>query len=307
MTGTTEQFDASDSDTLTDEEKAGLAELREEERLIAEGKLSGDEENRERLQDEIGSEDGTEPEGDGEIDNPPPAAEDAAPPAADAADDLEDIPFPEIRAEQYTKADADRRTAIEAERDALKAKFDEGEIAKNDFAAADKALEAEDRALDKKADRWNDAIEIVNDHWDRSVNKWYKRHPEFHGNQAAIDKFDETVQAFTASSLSSGLTPMQTLNQALAIFNTQNPGLLVAAPPKKADPAPKNEHPADKLRREEKREPLPGLARMPAAATIDAGDGKFAHLDRLMDDPIAHEAAMERLSDDDRDEYLRSR
>ena len=48
----------------------------------------------------------------------------------------------------------------------------------------------------------------------------------------------------------------------------------------------------------------PNLGKLPAATANDTDDGKFAHLDRL--EGVAFEDALAKLSDAQRDEYLRS-
>ena len=48
----------------------------------------------------------------------------------------------------------------------------------------------------------------------------------------------------------------------------------------------------------------PNLGTLPAATANDTDDGKFAHLDRL--EGVAFEEALAKLSDAQRDEYLRS-
>ena len=51
----------------------------------------------------------------------------------------------------------------------------------------------------------------------------------------------------------------------------------------------------------------PNLGKVPAATANDTDDGKFAHLDRLAEsDPLAFEAALAKMSDAQRDEYMQA-
>ena len=104
----------------------------------------------------------------------------------------------------------------------------------------------------------------------------------------AFGKFDAVLRSFTSSDLSDGLTFKQTLDQAYALFNQRNPGVIKAGP---------KVHPADKARKESDAAAVPTLAKMPAAALTDAGEGEFAALDALSEsaDPTALEDALDRL------------
>ena len=51
----------------------------------------------------------------------------------------------------------------------------------------------------------------------------------------------------------------------------------------------------------------PNLGKVPASTANDTDDGKFAHLDRLAEsDPLAFEAALAKMSDAQRDEYMQA-
>lgn len=201
---------------------------------------------------------------------------------------------------EFSAEDKARAEAIKAESEALLAKFDDGEMTAAEFKEATQKLSAEDRALEKKADQWQAAqdglttaekaaAEAEDAAWNAYGAKWLGQHPEIEAAGAeAFGKFDAVLRSFTSSDLSDGLTFKQTLDQAYALFNQRNPGVIKAGP---------KVHPADKARKESDAAAVPTLAKMPAAALTDAGEGEFAALDALSEsaDPTALEDALDRL------------
>lgn len=310
--------DEDDNDLLSPEEREILADPEYGKAEDAADVAADDVKSKERTipLDEI-DEDGDPIVSDGE-DAPPPdtPAEIAAPaPEKDDPAPAEDATLaaaqkayeaasaaakavPEFSAEDKSRVDA-----IKTESEALLAKFDDGEMTAAEFREATRKLEAEDRALEKKADRWQSAKDSLaaaeKDYgsaedaaWDTAAAEWKKAHPEVEAAGAdAFAKFDAVLRSFTASDLSDGLTFKQMMDQALALFAGRNPGLIKTVAPAKGV------HPADAARKAAETAAVPTLAGMPAAALTDAGEGEFAALDALANssDPTVLEDALERL------------
>jgi len=73
-----------------------------------------------------------------------------------------------------------------------------------------------------------------------------------------------------------------------------------------ADTAQQKQEPPPKAEKKANVVP-PNLGKIPAAAANPTDDGKYAHLDRLMDsDPLAFEEALAGMTPAQRDEYMRA-
>ncbi len=199
--------------------------------------------------------------------------------------------------------DYDKRIAdIDAKRDDLAQKLDDGDITAREFNSQLRELEKEARDLDNQKLRAEVAFDGDRKTWHNHVLTFLTGHPEYEKGTALYSALDGEVSRLQKSVGGSfDPTILQQAHDNLVAQMRKSLGL-TENPVKKADPAKK---PVDA-----KAKPTipPTLAHVPAAAseTLDDG-GAFAALDRLADkDPEAFERAMSRLSDEQRDQYLQS-
>ena len=275
---------------LTEEE---LALLTEEER---EGYLADDED-----------EDGEGDEGD---DDPTLAVDDpaTAPPAANPQDGGEGgdaEPQEQLMAQLKPLFNADLPADIEAQRTALDEKeaaidqqYDEGDILFTEHKQALRDINKQRNALDRaelKAELAAEAYQTqIDNSWQASQEAFFSAHPEFKiDNEAKWAAFDQLVKNETKSVLDKGgAVGVPELERAYTKYK-QAFNIEAASPKQAKAPASKNEGVVP-----------PNLGKLPAATANDTYDGKFAHLDRL--EGVAFEDALAKLSDAQRDEYLRS-
>ncbi|MGH2343388.1 hypothetical protein ACRC7T_18135 [Segnochrobactraceae bacterium EtOH-i3] len=196
----------------------------------------------------------------------------------------------------------ERIDAIPAERDAIEDRYEAGEIdakkrrselARLDNEMLDARLKIERASLAAEMTRQQETSR-----WQQSVQDFAMDHPVVRKSELTWNAFDQAVRAVTGDRANAGLSHRKILEKALASF-TDAFGLPGGASEQASPKAPKKA-------RQERAIP-PTLAKMPAAAITDAGDGRWTNLDRLADrDPIAYEKAFARLSEADREAYLAS-
>ena len=293
---------------LTEEE---LALLTEEER---EGYLADDEDDDGEGDDDQGNADegagGEEGNGDEGDDDPTLAVDDpaTAPPAANPQDGGEGgdaEPQEQIMAQPKPLFNADLPADIEAQRTALDEKeaaidqqYDEGDILFTEHKQALRDINKQRNALDRaelKAELAAEAYQTqIDNSWQASQEAFFSAHPEFKiDNEAKWAAFDQLVKNETKSVLDKGgAVGVPELERAYTKYK-QAFNIEAASPKQAKAPAAKNEGAVP-----------PNLGKLPAATANDTDDGKFAHLDRL--EGVAFEDALAKLSDAQRDEYLRS-
>ena len=287
---------------LTEEE---LALLTEEER---EGYLADDED-----EDGEGDDQGNADEGAGgeEGDDDPTLAVDdpaTAPPAANPqdggeggdAESQEQImvqPKPLFNADLPADIEA-QRTALDEKEAAIDQQYDEGDILFTEHKQALRDINKQRNALDRaelKAELAAEAYQTqIDNSWQASQEAFFSAHPEFKiDNEAKWAAFDQLVKNETKSVLDKGgAVGVPELERAYTKYK-QAFNIEAAAPNQAKAPGTKKESVVP-----------PNLGKLPAATANDTDDGKFAHLDRL--EGVAFEDALAKLSDAQRDEYLRS-
>ena len=318
---------------IEDDEDEGGSLLSEEEQALIAGKEIEDEDDgqddvqRVILLDEIDEdgdpvvdeedEDAAKPEGEDEGDG----TGDDDPGEDEAKDEPEPIDPAPLRAAveaaaaalaklpKVTDEEAARREAIVAEKKALLKSFDDGDMTAADYDKARDDLEKEDREIERKLDRWNAGLEAYQEAesaaWNADVGAWFDKHADVlaaaQADAKVMEAFNKIVMRIEGDpELSAGLNCNQILDQALTTFKARYPKVefKAPAPPAKAaeKPSKKEEHPADRVRREKAAKPTPTLAHMPAAASSEAGEGEFASLDLLSErDPDAYEEGLTKL------------
>ena len=286
---------------LTEEE---LALLTDEER---EGYLADDEDEDGEGDDDQGNAD----EGD---DDPTLAVDDPAttPPAAnpqdggeggdqgDGAEPQEQLmtqPKPLFNADLPADIEA-QRTALDEKEAAIDQQYDEGDILFTEHKQALRDINKQRNALDRaelKAELAAEAYQTqIDNSWQASQEAFFSAHPEFKiDNEAKWAAFDQLVKNETKTVLDKGgAVGVPELERAYTKYK-QAFNIEAAAPKQAKAPATKKENAVP-----------PNLGKLPAATANDTDDGKFAHLDRL--EGVAFEEALAKLSDAQRDEYLRS-
>ena len=191
-----------------------------------------------------------------------------------------------------------QRTEIDEKEDALDKQFDEGDITFSEHKKALREINQQRNALDRaelKAELAAEAYQTqIDNSWQASQTAFFASHPELNtANDVQMTALDHLVRQETKAVLDKGgVIGVPELERAYTKYK-QAFNIEAAAPKQAKAPSAKNEGVIP-----------PNLGKLPAATANDTDDGKFAHLDRL--EGVAFEDALAKLSDAQRDEYLRS-
>ena len=191
-----------------------------------------------------------------------------------------------------------QRTEIDEKEDALDKQFDEGDITFSEHKKALREINQQRNALDRaelKAELAAEAYQTqIDNSWQASQTAFFASHPELNtANEVQMTALDHLVRQETKATLDKGGSiGVPELERAYTKYK-QAFNIEAAAPKQAKAPSAKNEGLIP-----------PNLGKLPAATANDTDDGKFAHLDRL--EGVAFEDALAKLSDAQRDEYLRS-
>lgn len=194
--------------------------------------------------------------------------------------------------------------AIEAERNKLSERFDDGELTSKEFMAESRKLDRQESELDwqvRKAQLAEETVRAQQENsWFANVQDFAKAHPELRKDEETWNSFDPFVRFITANPANQGLTDQQQLDKAYALWKADRGETVEPAKPgPKKDEKPSNAKPP--------REVPPLLGKVPAADANDIEDGKYAHLDRLASsDPLAYEAALAKMPQHEVDAYMQS-
>lgn len=282
---------------LTEEE---LALLTEEER---DGYLDDED-------DDEGEEGNDDPQDDPTLAVDDPAT---APPAANPQDggegsdqgdgaELEEqlMPQPKPLFNADLPADIEaQRTALDEKEAAIDQQYDEGDILFTEHKQALRDINKQRNALDRaelKAELAAEAYQTqIDNSWQASQTAFFSAHPEINtANDVQMTALDHLVRQETKAVLDKGgVIGVPELERAYAKFKQAF---------NIADSAPKQQQ--KQVKTPKNGIVPPNLGTLPAATANDTDDGKFAHLDRL--EGVAFEDALAKLSDAQRDEYLRS-
>jgi len=273
---------------LTEEEREGLLDAEDE-------GTDGDDQN-----DDDAGDAGTG--ADGKADDKGDDSQDAGTDSNTQGDgELDDPiikPTPLFKAELPADIEA-KRTALDTQEDDLVKKFDEGDITFAEYNKELRSLNRERADLDRaelKAELAQEAQQSqVEQTWQTTANTFVAEHPLISKNETTWSSFDAIVRRVTAETMQKGEQPSRRdLEKAYKQW-TEDLGISDAGTQK---PQPK-----------QKKQNIvpPNLGKVPAATANDTDDGKFAHLDRLAEsDPLAFEAALAKMSDAQRDEYMQA-
>lgn len=254
------------------------------------------------MEEELGEDTGVEAEADDadEVEEEQDAAED------DAADEVvepeaEDAAAPEAKPEpepaQVVEAMPSALDKLEADLADVKKQFDDGDISIDEYIDAKSALERKIVKAELKAEM---AQEAASKSWGQSQEEFLGKH-EYLRDEVIYGAFAMQVNKLLADPKSASMTDEALLAAAKAKVDSafgRKPG--EPEPPKGESPIRK----AKKDAADTSKTPIT-LQGIPAAAPADDVDGnRFAYLDRLTGE--AYEAAIAKLSDEDRNRWLRS-
>lgn len=301
---------------LTEEERAGLEEDEDEEGngddTGGEGQDGAD--NGDGGEGDEGGDDPADskkPEGDeGEGKKTPDNADagDGANSDTDGGDDaagddkVTPPPQPLFKADLPADIEA-KRQGLDTKEDELIAKFDEGDITFAEYNKEIRALNRERSALDRaelKAELAAEAAQSQSEQtWNETAQSFVAEHPLISKNETTWSSFDAVIRRITAEVMEKGGQPgRRELEKAYKQW-TEDLGISTATE-QKQDPAPQQKQKKQNV-------VPPTLGKVPAATANDTDDGKFAHLDRLAEsDPLAYEAALAKMTDAQRDEYMQA-
>lgn len=286
-----EGLSAEDLAMLTDEERAGLLDDEDED---------DDQDVDDADDDDTGADGKADDKGD-ENDADGDDSQDAgADKDGEGEDKLDDPikPTPLFKAELPADIEA-KRTALDTQEDDLVKKFDEGDITFAEYNKELRSLNRERADLDRaelKAELAQEAQQSqVEQTWQTTANTFVAEHPLISKNETTWSSFDAIVRRVTAETMQKGEQPSRRdLEKAYKQW-TEDLGIADAGT-QKSQPKQKKQNVVP-----------PNLGKVPAATANDTDDGKFAHLDRLAEsDPLAFEAALAKMSDAQRDEYMQA-
>lgn len=193
----------------------------------------------------------------------------------------------------------------------LNTKFNDGDITAAEYQEGLDAVGKEERALERQIDKAEIAADLqkqqARNSWQETCNDFiYNRHPEYSKNARLYRALDSEIKDLASSEEGKDLTGSQILEKAHAnlteAFGLGKPAVptQALAPAPVAAKAPAAPPPV--------RDVPKTLAKVPAADVSDAGNNRFAALDRLRDsgDTDAYEDAYALLTPRERDDYLKS-
>ena len=281
---------------LTEEERAGLLDDEDE----GEGTDGDDQNDDDAGDDDTGADGKADDKGDDSQDAGADSNTQGSGKDGEGQGELDDPikPTPLFKAELPADIEA-KRTALDTQEDDLVKKFDEGDITFAEYNKELRSLNRERADLDRaelKAELAKEAQQSqVEQTWQTTANTFVAEHPLISKNETMWSSFDAIVRRVTAETMQKGEQPgRRDLEKAYKQW-TEDLGI--------SDAGTQNPQPKQK----KQNIVPPNLGKVPAATTNDTDDGKFAHLDRLAEsDPLAFEAALAKMSDAQRDEYMQA-
>lgn len=281
---------------LTEEERAGLLDDEDE----GDGTDGDDQGNDDADDDDTGADGKADDKGDDSQDAGADSNTQGGGKDGEGDGELDDPikPTPLFKAELPADIEA-KRTALDTQEDDLVKKFDEGDITFAEYNKELRSLNRERADLDRaelKAELAKEAQQSqVEQTWQTTANTFVAEHPLISKNETMWSSFDAIVRRVTAETMQKGEQPSRRdLEKAYKQW-TEDLGITDAGI-QKSQPKQKKQNVVP-----------PNLGKVPAATANDTDDGKFAHLDRLAEsDPLAFEAALAKMSDAQRDEYMQA-
>lgn len=194
---------------------------------------------------------------------------------------------------------------LDEREDALVAKYEDGEITREEYRAGVRAIAADRDRIKGDLMRAELADEISKQervrNWTSNVRVFLDQHPELEANKTRLASFDVALREFSASEAAKDMGDAQIL---AAAYKQWRKDMGFADEPAR-QPAAK---PAEKAAVPKRPDLPPSIRQMPAAG--DGGvidDGEFAGLDRLMDtDPLRYQEILNKMPADKLEAYMRT-
>lgn len=298
--------DQHDDDLLTEEEMAAL-EAEEGEEVDGSASLEEDMEEwaRSGWKEEGMAAADAEDDEEGD-DDPAPQEEEPAPQEEEEpAPQEQERAQPRVSTTELDKQLADLRT----QDDELLDQYDDGDLTREELSAKRAELQQQADQLTAQKAIEADRAEQEMKQWKSSVGSYLKEYPGLKDDKV-IEAFDAEVRAVTSSRAYADMSYQQQLALAHKRLAATSEDIGLDVPPlkgaKKKDPEP---DPKPQRKSDAKGDDLGGvprtLAKVPASDRTDEDGGQYAALDRIMQrgTPDEVEAALSRLSDEERDRY----
>lgn len=200
---------------------------------------------------------------------------------------------------------------------ALGQEFEDGDITQSEFNAKMKELARDQAKLESQiatAKSENErSLEASNQTWAKKVNAFCDANPAFVATtpigsmkDAPRDVFDQSLQYVTANAANLGAATMadqiRLASEMTNRFVFLQTGQHIAAIAPAADPSKKDQKPGP--RKDPRPAPVQTLGKVTTVAETEPGENRWRHIDDI-EDPIAREKALDRLSESERDDYLK--
>jgi len=197
--------------------------------------------------------------------------------------------------------DADARLAeIATKKDALLTQFDDGDITAREYQKQLDALAKEERQIEFQQHEASLASKLeqqrLQNEWTSTCNSFVETHPIYKNNDRLYRALDAEVRELAAKPETANWTGQRFLDE--AHNNLKTAFGFAEAETGKPQAKPKYDQTASLP---------PNLSKVPSAEIESTTGGKYAVLDRLAStDPLGYEAALERMSEAERNAYLAS-
>jgi hypothetical protein len=297
---------------VTDDEKIANAKAEEkpkeklEAKADAKPKEKAEENAAKKAEAKADAEAKIDDEGGEEDEKPEPKAE--AKPEAKAEPSAPQ-PSRQVMPDWQAPADAEAKlTEITTKRDELADKFDAGELTAKELLAEQRALDKQERDIERALDRAQMAGEMTVAVWEKStVPAFLDAHAHYRDNPVLLGALDAEVRRQQVAASEAGGDPLDPsiLSKADSAIR-EALGTIGAAPAKEAAKAETTvETEAAKAAAAAEKPAIPPTLGKVPASEINSTDSKYASLDRLADvNPLAFEDAMGKMSESERETYL---
>lgn len=293
-----------DNDLLTDEERAAM-NAEEGEEIDGSAALS-DEGTQEWIDNGWGASDMSAGADPAPQDDPAPAETETAG-QPDPAPQQQDS-APPVDLSQFDSQLDELRTQEQA----LLDQYDDGDLTREQFEEQRRALSDQANQLIEERAIAKQQVETENRRWQDAIGEYRSEYAALFDDKV-VAAFDAEVRAVTSNPALSSKSFAQQLEIAhKRLLTTADAyGLGDAVPQLKGqEPAPQRrqtqqQQPSRDVRGDDLRTPPPTLANIPASDITDAGDSRYASLQRVIDNgsPEEAEAALAQLSPEERDRF----
>lgn len=288
MANTTNEADLA---ALTEEERAALGDEGLEDEIVSD---EDDDQEDTRADDSDGTK--QDPKA-GEEDAGEATSKKQAAPEDEEAERADPI-LPVLRADAPENVEETLAAITKTESDLIQ-RFEDGEITAREYREGLNQINDQREEIKWKKRESELATKLADqaekNAWVRDVNEFMSAQgADIVENETRLIAFDSVVKRVTGDAKNAHLSNRSQLQMALKIYR-QEMGLA---------PAIQAEETKAKAKAKETRPIPPSLSKIPAAEPEDINNSKFARLDRLaVDDPLAFEKQVAKLSEAERQQY----